>query len=89
VHPFRLQAPFSELLEVRQYQVVHDPAGLHVAVVLRDPAPADTPARVRAARVRELRGGPAAHRGHPGPRDRARPGHGAKFKLVRSAVPRG
>jgi hypothetical protein len=28
VHPFRLRAPFSELLEVRRYQVVHEPAGL-------------------------------------------------------------
>jgi phenylacetate-CoA ligase len=89
VHPFRLRAPFSALLEVRQYQVVHDPAGLHVAVVLRGEAPADTPARVRAALVRELRDAGAV----PPPvqvtpvagidRD---PGHGAKLKLVRSAV---
>jgi phenylacetate-CoA ligase len=38
VHPFRLRAPFSELLEVRQYQVAHGPHGLRVAVVLRDSA---------------------------------------------------
>ena len=85
VHPFRLRAP----LEVAEYQVVHDPAGLHVAVVLRGEAPADTPARVRAALVRELRDAGAV----PPPvqvtpvagidRD---PGHGAKLKLVRSAV---
>ena len=55
VHPFRLQAPFSRLLEVRQYQVVHDPDGLHVAVALRDSAPADIPARVKDALARELR----------------------------------
>jgi hypothetical protein len=89
VHPFRLRAPFSELLEVRQYQVVHDPAGLHVTVVLREDAPADTPARVAAALVRELRDAGAV----PPPvevtpvagidRD---PGHGAKLELVRNAV---
>jgi len=37
-----LSGPAAELLEVRQYQVVHDPAGLHVAVVLREGVPADT-----------------------------------------------
>jgi phenylacetate-CoA ligase len=61
VHPFRLRAPFAELLEVRQYQVVHDRAGLKVAVVLREQAPADTPARVRAALARELRDAGAPH----------------------------
>ena len=78
----------STLLEVRQYQVVHDPDALRVAVVLREEAPADTPARVRAALVRELRDAGAV----PPPvevttvpeidRD---PGHGAKLKLVKSA----
>lgn len=53
--PFPLRAPFSELLEARQYQVAHGPDGLRVAVVLRETAPADTPARVRAALARELR----------------------------------
>jgi hypothetical protein len=92
VHPFRLQAPFSELLEVRQYQVVHDLAGLHVAVVLRDRAPADTPVRVRAALVRELRDAgavPPPIEVTPVPEIGRDPGHGAKFKLVRSVVPRG
>ena len=42
VHPFRLRAPFWELLEVRQYQVARGPHGLRVAVALRDSAPADT-----------------------------------------------
>jgi len=92
VHPFRLRAPFAELLEVRQYQVVHEPAGLQVRVALREQAPADTPARVRETLARELRDAGAV----PPPiqvtvvpaidRD---PGHGAKFKLVRSTVPRG
>jgi phenylacetate-CoA ligase len=87
VHPFRLRAPFSELLEVRQYQVVHDPAGLHVAVVLREDAPADTPARVRAALAAELRDAgavPPPIEVTPVPRIDRDPGHGAKFKLVRS-----
>ncbi|HVG65143.1 MAG TPA: hypothetical protein VND02_03615 [Actinomycetota bacterium] len=92
VLPFRLQAPFSELLEVRQYQVVHDLAGLRVAVVLRDRAPADTPARVRAALVRELRDAgavPPPIEVTPVPEIARDPGHGAKLKLVRSVVPRG
>lgn len=87
VHPFRLRAPFSELLEVRQYQVVHDPAGLHVAVVRREDAPADTPARVRAALAAELRDAgavPPPIEVTPVPRIDRDPGHGAKFKLVRS-----
>ena len=92
VLPFRLQAPFSELLEVRQYQVVHDLAGLRVAVVLRDRAPAETPARVRAALVRELRDAgavPPPIEVTPVPEIERDPGHGAKLKLVRSVVPRG
>ena len=85
VHPFRLRAPFSDLLEVRQYQVVHEPARLLARVVLRASAPADTPARVADALARELKDAGAV----PPPievtvvpeldRD---PGHGAKFKLV-------
>jgi hypothetical protein len=69
VLPFRLRAPFSELPEVRQYQVGHDLAGLRVAVVLRDRAPTETPGP--GPRAPGRRGGPAAHRGHPCPRDRA------------------
>jgi hypothetical protein len=87
VHPFQLRAPFLELLEVRQYQVVHDPAGLHVAVVLREDAPADTPARVRAALTGELRAAgavPPPIEVTPVPGIERDPGHGAKFKLVRS-----
>jgi phenylacetate-CoA ligase len=89
VHPFRLQAPFSKLLEVRQYQIVHDADGLHVAVVLRESAPAGLPARVQAALAGELRDAGAL----PPPievtpvraidRDT---GHGAKLKLVRNAL---
>ena len=92
VYPFRLQAPFSKLLEVRQYQVVHDRDGLRVAVVLRDSAPADIPARIRAALARELQAAgavPPPIEVTPVPEIARDPGHGAKFKLVRSLVPRG
>jgi hypothetical protein len=92
VQPFRLRAPFAELVEVRQYQVVHDPAGLQVAVVLREGVPVDTPARVRAALVRELRDAgavPPPIEVTPVPEIERDPGHGAKLKLVRSVVPRG
>jgi hypothetical protein len=67
--------------------VVHDPAGLHVAVVLREGVPADTPARVRAALAAELRDAgavPPSIAVTPVPRIDRDPGHGAKFKLVRS-----
>ena len=70
---------------------VHDQAGLRVAVVLRPSAPADTPARVRDALARALAEAGAV----PPPIEvtpvreiRRDPGHGAKFKLVRSDVPR-
>jgi phenylacetate-coenzyme A ligase PaaK-like adenylate-forming protein len=91
VHPFRLRAPFSELLEVRQYQVVHEPARLLVKVALRDAAPADTPVRVRDALARELREAgavPPPIRVTVVPGIERDPGHGAKFKLVISTVPR-
>jgi hypothetical protein len=91
VHPFRLRAPFSELLEVRQYQVVHDPAGLRVEVVLRDSAPPDTPARIRAALVAELRDAgavPPPVEVVPVPAIARDPGHGAKLKLVRTTSTR-
>src|SRR5215207_5560538 len=75
VHPFRLRTPFSELLEVRQDQVVHEPAGLLVKVALRDTAPADTPARSAtpwpASSATPAR--PAPDRGHGRSRDRPRP----------------
>jgi phenylacetate-CoA ligase len=89
VSPFMLRVPFAELLEVRQYQVVHDPAGLRVAVVLREDAPAGTPARIRAALAGELRDAgavPPPIEVTPVPAIDRDPGHGAKFKLVRSVA---
>jgi hypothetical protein len=65
----------------------HDPAGLHVADVLREDAPADTPARVRAALAGELQAagaGPPPIEVTPVPGIERDPGHGAKFKLVGS-----
>ena len=91
MYPFRLRAPFAELREVRQDQVVHDQGGLRVALVLRDEAPADIPARVRAALARELRDAgavPPPIEVFPGPVIDRDPGHGAKLKLVRSAAGR-
>jgi hypothetical protein len=85
VHPFRLRAPFAELLEVRQNQVVHDRAGLRVAVELRTEAPAG----VEAALVRELRDAgavPPPVAVTPVAGIERGPGHGAELKLVRSAV---
>ena len=35
VHPYRLRAPFSAMLDVRQYQIVRLPDGLVVRVVAR------------------------------------------------------
>jgi hypothetical protein len=62
-----------------------------VKVVLRDSAPADTPARVRDALARELRQAGAV----PPPIEVAvvpginrDPGHGAKLKLIKSTMPR-
>lgn len=92
VHPFRLRAPFARLPEVRQYQVVHDQAGLHVRVVLRPTAPADTPERVRAALVRELEAAgalPPPVEVLPVPAIARDAGHGAKFKLVQRAAAAG
>lgn len=74
---------------MRQYQVLHDQAGLLVRVVLRASAPPDTPARVRAALTAELRAAgatPPAVRVVPVPEIRREGGHGAKLKLVQSTV---
>jgi hypothetical protein len=47
-------APWFALSTPPVAQVVHDPAGLRVAVVLREDAPAGTLARIRAASAGEL-----------------------------------
>jgi phenylacetate-CoA ligase len=89
VHPHRLRAPFSALLDVRQYQIVHGrDGGLCVRIVPRASAPSDLPEQVRTAVVRELREAGAAP-----PRVDVEPvegieretGHAAKLKLVVAA----
>jgi hypothetical protein len=58
--------------------------------VLRASAPVDTPARVQAALVQELRAAgavPPLVEVVPVPAIDREPGHGAKLKLVRNAVP--
>jgi hypothetical protein len=99
VYPFRLQAPLSGLLEVRQYRVVHEPAGLQVRVALREEAPADTPVRVRdawpassatPARSRRRSRSPWSHRStatRPRGQVQARQGHRAA-RLSRAPRPR-
>ena len=90
VHPLRLRAPFTALAEVRQYQIRHDHAGLHVRVVLQESAPADTPARVRATLVEELRAAgalPPPVEVVPVPEIQRDAGHAAKFKLIQTTRP--
>jgi hypothetical protein len=85
VHPYRLHAPFSSLPEVRQYQLVRVPGGVHVRVVLVSSALSSTLGRVREALVSSLE---AAGASDPlvaveavQAIDRER-GHAAKLRLV-------
>ena len=86
VHPRRLCAPFTGLVDVRQYQIVHCRDGrLRSRIVPRASAPVDLPERVRTAVVREL-----AKAGVLEPRVEVEvveaierePGQAAKVKLV-------
>ena len=54
VQPLRLGAPFAGLPQVRQFQIVHDPGGLEVRLVLDPQSSRETPAIVRAAVLRVL-----------------------------------
>ncbi|HET6697372.1 MAG TPA: AMP-binding protein [Gaiellaceae bacterium] len=89
VHPYRLRAPFSALLDVRQYQIVHEPdCALTIRIVPRATAARDLPQNVAAAVTGELESAGVAE---PVVRvdcvsniDRE-PGHAAKLKLVISA----
>ncbi len=89
VHPYRLRAPFSAMLDVRQYQIVRIPEGLLVRVVARVSAAPDLPDRVRFAIARGLAEAGAA----PTTIDvelvdelEREAGHAAKLKLVTSAT---
>jgi putative adenylate-forming enzyme len=88
VHPYRLRSPFSTLLDVRAYQIVHEPEALRVRIVPSRSAPADVAARVRADLARELEAAGAAPtviRVEPVAEIEREPGHAAKVKLVVSA----
>jgi putative adenylate-forming enzyme len=86
VHPYRLRAPFANLADVRQYQLVRTPGGLQVRVVPQPDAAHDTLDRVGAALAKTLAEAGAA----PVPVEVVRveaiereSGHAAKLKLVK------
>jgi phenylacetate-coenzyme A ligase PaaK-like adenylate-forming protein len=85
VHPHVLRAPFSALLEVRQYQIVHESDGLRVRLVPQPSAAADLAERVRAALAGELAAAgaaPTAIRVECVDGIEREPGDAAKMKLV-------
>lgn len=89
LHPYRLRAPFSAMLDVRQYQIVRTSDGLLVRVVARATAPSDLPDRVRLAIARGLEeagAAPTAIRVELVDEIEREPGHAAKVKLVTSAA---
>jgi putative adenylate-forming enzyme len=89
VHPHRLRAPFSSLLDVRRYQIVHEPGSLRVRVVPRPSAPPDLLDRVRDAVARELEAAgasPTEIRVEGVDEIEREPGDAAKLKLVTSAT---
>jgi phenylacetate-coenzyme A ligase PaaK-like adenylate-forming protein len=92
VHPHRLRAPFSALVDVLQYQIVHQrDGGLRVEVVPAPAAPRELTGEVRAALVDELlAAGVAAPqvRVEVVERIEREPGPAAKLKLVRSEAAR-
>jgi len=76
---------------VRQYQIVHNQQGLQVRIVLHASAPADTPARVRAALQAALGDagvGPVPIEVAPVAAIEREPGHAAKLKLVKAMTRR-
>ena len=87
VHPHRLRAPFSALLDVRRYQIVHEPNGLRVRVVPRGSAPSDLAVRIQLALAGELEAAgaaPTAIRVETVDEIEREAGHAAKLKLVTS-----
>ena len=87
VHPVRLGEPLAAVPEVRQFQIVHDGAGIAVRAVLRDPAAAEVLGRVRAgleATLSEAGAVPPPVRVEPVAQLEREPGPGAKLKLVKS-----
>jgi phenylacetate-coenzyme A ligase PaaK-like adenylate-forming protein len=89
VHPYRLRAPFSAMLDVRQYQIVRIPEGLLVRVVARASAPRDLPDRVRGAiadGLEEAGAAPTTILVELVDELEREAGHAAKLKLVASAT---
>jgi putative adenylate-forming enzyme len=90
VHPLTLRSPMAALPELRQYKIIHDDAGLHVLVVLRDAVARDEISRRVDATLRSklLAAGVASPRLEVAivaelPREQ---GHSAKFKLIESRI---
>jgi phenylacetate-coenzyme A ligase PaaK-like adenylate-forming protein len=83
--PLRMGAPFVRLPEVRQFQLVHDPAGLEIRLVLDPAAAADVPDRVRAAvatAIEEAGAVAPAITVRPVAELEREPGAAAKLKLI-------
>jgi phenylacetate-coenzyme A ligase PaaK-like adenylate-forming protein len=83
--PLRMGAPFARLPQVRQFQIVHDPAGLEVRLVLDPAAAADVPDRVRAAVAQAIEDAGAiapAITVRPVAELEREPGAAAKLKLI-------
>jgi phenylacetate-coenzyme A ligase PaaK-like adenylate-forming protein len=83
--PLRMGAPFARLPEVRQFQIVHEPDGIEIRLVLDPAAPADVPARVRAAvagAIEEAGGVAPAITVRPVAQLEREPGAAAKLKLI-------
>jgi hypothetical protein len=90
VHPYRLRAPFVQLLDVLQYQVVQRAEELVVRIVARATAPRDLPETVQHAVERALvrAGARLPVRVEVVDEIAREPGHAAKVKLVVSEVGR-
>jgi phenylacetate-coenzyme A ligase PaaK-like adenylate-forming protein len=89
VLPLRLGAPFAGLPQVRQFQIVHEPGGVEVRLVLDPSAPRETPAIVRAAVLRVLEEAGAVAPAvvvTPVAELEREPGPAAKLKLIVSRV---
>ena len=89
VHPYRLRAPFVQLLEVLQDQIVHRSNEILVRIVLRDSAPRTLPERVGAAveHAVDAAGARIPVRVEVVDAIAREAGHAAKAKLVVSEVP--
>ena len=90
VHPFTLESPFTEMPDVLQYKLVHEPTVLRVLVVAREDGARDAIAR----RIADTMVGALVAAGAIPPPVRVEllealdrdQGHGAKFKLIESRV---